>query len=1202
MKGINKNLIYCMFRARLGSGSSDNKITQQRGVALVITLILLSVITMLAVAFLLVARRERGQVTLTGTQMEAELAADAGLDRAKAEIISRIVSENNLLNFGLLVSTNQDVYPANPSRADLVNLLRDPRVPVYMDIIDDTEHPGEGRFYLDLNRNSYFEQTTIEGLGDPEWIGILENSSISHSGANRFRQRYAYLAIPIGDCLDINAIHNQSVPMPGSTGFLRNQGVGSWEINLAAFFRSLNTNVYGLISYNYAPFAPSSMGTTFDDAYSILTNRYYGNVANLPKALAFLGVGASAFKNDGFDTYSDGPLMLGQYLSYPDSAIQDDVTQSWPGSDNPQVYYNLLSELFYTNKTSANFVNRLTNALASNNQYDRRTFYRLISQLNTDSAPLPDTNKIHLNYVNLPQSNNFYTNFVLWSSNPALSVMFFTNVANRLLSNQLAEINSSFGFGTNVITNVSYIAVIFYTPEIHRFLQVAANIFDANWNDGVYDAPPPTIFRPVFTYDATFNCPAIAGYIAETDTSFLNYVSNNIYSASDPTLETKLGNSVRDDILIYSVPPIVGARKGYPNFNELTVKTYIQVERKLAFIKQPSPPKTFITNQMYIIGISNSFGIEFWNSYSRPFPRPLQLFIACSSTIVLTNEFGNVLYTNMFGTNFTNYFSANSWLPYTFKLTPSNSLVILSNAIYFANPPPRFVEISPNPGFNTGIGFNTPQWWMTISNRIFCYMIDTELNRVVDIVCIDGLGSHIDLSYELMTRPAAVSLTDTGVNDSMFWDTNRVGNASDLNSPTRGVYNQILASMGRLPANWTSYGPNPWGQNKETAIDTFCVRMGEPPMYNPNGSFSTNATVFQAPFTPMRKLYRFTTWQVNDPLVHYIPNQFYESNYWQAVSPVIGVNVPTNCNLGLTNYAYRPWGGNPIYTDLNDQTDYDRRVKDPLVWSSDDWDFPMDEFPTIGWLGRVHRGTPWQTICLKFEDQALDDYTWVRWSGYPGSRFTHPTNDLRMVDFFITAPHPNATKGLLSINQTNTAAWAAVLGGVLVLTNVNDTLEPGVQPEYEDIPIEPESPQIITIIDAINNYRNGKSGQRFTRLSEILEVPELTVRSPFIPYSSPTDPGQLNSDAVLERIPMQIMSLLKVGEPRFVIYAYGQSLRPAPRSITFGPGPLHLLCTNYQVVGEAVIRSVIRIENISTNSDVLIPRVITESFNLLPPD
>lgn len=94
------------------------------------------------------------------------------------------------------------------------------------------------------------------------------------------------------------------------------------------------------------------MGTAFDDAYSILTNRYAGNVMNLPSALSFLlSTNAYTYQNDGFDTYSDGPLMDSQYLSYPDSITADNIYQPWPGSDNPQVYYNLISELFGANKT-----------------------------------------------------------------------------------------------------------------------------------------------------------------------------------------------------------------------------------------------------------------------------------------------------------------------------------------------------------------------------------------------------------------------------------------------------------------------------------------------------------------------------------------------------------------------------------------------------------------------------------------------------------------------------------------------------------------------------------------------------------------------------------------------------------------------------------------------------------------------------------
>ena len=40
--------------------------------------------------------------------------------------------------------------------------------------------------------------------------------------------------------------------------------------------------------------------------------------------------------------------------------------------------------------------------------------------------------------------------------------------------------------------------------------------------------------------------------------------------------------------------------------------------------------------------------------------------------------------------------------------------------------------------------------------------------------------------------------------------------------------------------------------------------------------------------------------------------------------------------------------------------------------------------------------------------------------------FTHPTNDWHILDLFTAALSDNATRGQLSINQTNLAAWSAV--------------------------------------------------------------------------------------------------------------------------------------------------------------------------------
>src|SRR5207249_4857250 len=48
---------------------------------------------------------------------------------------------------------------------------------------------------------------------------------------------------------------------------------------------------------------------------------------------------------------------------------------------------------------------------------------------------------------------------------------------------------------------------------------------------------------------------------------------------------------------------------------------------------------------------------------------------------------------------------------------------------------------------------------------------------------------------------------------------------------------------------------------------------------------------------------------------------------------------------------------------------------------------------------------------------------------------TQPTNDWRLLDLFTVAQNDNASRGQLSINQTNLAAWGAVFQGVVTLTN-----------------------------------------------------------------------------------------------------------------------------------------------------------------------
>jgi hypothetical protein len=73
--------------------------------------------------------------------------------------------------------------------------------------------------------------------------------------------------------------------------------------------------------------------------------------------------------------------------------------------------------------------------------------------------------------------------------------------------------------------------------------------------------------------------------------------------------------------------------------------------------------------------------------------------------------------------------------------------------------------------------------------------------------------------------------------------------------------------------------------------------------------------------------------------------------------------------------------------------------------------------------------------------------------------------------------------------------------------------------------------------------------------------------------------------------------LLKIDTtPRYVVYAWGQALKPADRSVIMS-GPYSGLCTNYQISAEVETRTTLRIEGAPDN-----PRVIIENYNIVPPE
>ncbi|HEX7651936.1 MAG TPA: hypothetical protein VF607_00425, partial [Verrucomicrobiae bacterium] len=472
--------------------SSHSRCSQgtRQGMALVITLILLSVTLVMAVAFLALARRERASVTTSTDSTLARLATDNALAAAQAQILANLQTSTNatLYSYGLLVSTNYinnfgfiqnsqsptnvnfDYYTngAQPLLAQdfnqsIANLMILPRAPVLLSTND-----PKGRFYLDLNRNGLFDDTgsslwnaigsavtkdglnnvkvlnnlvttngTIAQVGDPQWVGILERPNQVHSADNQFLSRYAFAAVPVGEGLDVNYLHNQVETLtvngangvlsgPGD-GYMRNQSVGSWEINLAAFLADLNTNqwlpstapdnnYYGF----YEPYGVNR-GVAFDDARAMLSYRYnysysYPNLFSADR----LFFNFNYLKNDNVDEYSDGPLQVTTTNISEVTGPQDPISSPWAGSDTPNKFYTP-DDFFDAGKfpvtAGLSFPNRLVNAGATTDAngvadtYDRYTFYRMLEQLGTESVP-NNVGKLNLNYQNAFVTNGVDGQFI----------------------------------------------------------------------------------------------------------------------------------------------------------------------------------------------------------------------------------------------------------------------------------------------------------------------------------------------------------------------------------------------------------------------------------------------------------------------------------------------------------------------------------------------------------------------------------------------------------------------------------------------------------------------------------------------------------------------------------------------------------------------------------------------------------------------
>lgn len=714
---------------------------------------------------------------------------------------------------------------------------------------------------------------------------------------------------------------------------------------------------------------------------------------------------------------------------------------------------------------------------------------------------------------------------------------FFTNVASRLLS---ARMNIDLAHIQIYPTNQ-------YTPAVHRLLQLAANIYEATSTNSY-----PSVFRPVFINDGT-NI-SITGY--EQVTSITNTADPQL---ALPVNITSLPVAISTNSNVSGIPWIIGARKGFPNFNEFAMESAFQLTRRLQVTRPStnSPIMDYQYNQMFLLSLTNQLGVECWNSYTNDFTDPVTIYVTDNQTVTLTNDEG-------FNTNFTMMVAGSlpvpngtnvAWPGYNPSVNFYSSLAsfqipLNTNAVFV---PPSIYRFnaggSPYLTSNlawpfeanvviNGSSYPEPHWWLTTSNNLQVILMDTAVSpyRIVDYIQMSGPNSSRDLSSEIVSNYD----TATGPNGNDLWNTNLQSGLPI------GLISQIGVSLG----NYTpGVGGGIWDATSEIAreneIDGFRTFYHFSPIYNNIGSqqiiAAAAATNFiQASFTPLATVVQHISWQANDPLVHYLASDL---NWAGANKLDRNADNPTNENLGQLNQHYMPWGGNPLLPPP-DQNSYNLTLKDPLIRHSDDWNFPTNAPLSGEWLGRVHRGTPWQTIYLKASDilqeiqvnggvtNYIGTNTWQTWTGDTDATDAvamAPVQDWHLASLLAYLMNTNDLPSLFSVNNPNSTAWLNLFNGLTALTNsLSDAqIASRASPRFDPLIISSNSPQTSVMVNAIQSAQANQSGRYFHDVGDILAISRLTEQSSFLNWNDSVQQQGGISDEAYEIIPSQLLLLLR---------------------------------------------------------------------------
>lgn len=644
---------------------------------------------------------------------------------------------------------------------------------------------------------------------------------------------------------------------------------------------------------------------------------------------------------------------------------------------------------------------------------------------------------------------------------------FFNTVAGRLLD---AELDVD-------IQHIELYPTNRYTAAVHRLLQLTANIYDCTTNRPLTSSPYlPSVFRPRFVSEN--GTVFVSGYVEETGTDILTRPGKNLESPEDR-------GSLQHDDRVAGIPLIIGARKGYPNFNELSCDTSMSVNRQLEFRRVLLSGPIIETNVMYQLTVSNTFGLECWNPYTNTFPRDVELRAAASIVFTITNDHSTLAWSNSAAFSACIDIPAGTWPGWS----ASNAFQVPIATNWFMLPPSVYRHSTGTFALATGSDpfervppFPLVEWDVSLALEVDYALVDKEAQRIMDYVHLASRPQVLDLTRFIETLEREVN----------YWDPYRTW----AHGPTRGMLFQINAGLGHLDA--------PSILRRE--IDIFRHQFHLLPLYFPNLAYY-RSNLFYCPIQAQQTVYLSTSWSANDPLLH--------SRLEHLVTPATPFNTLTRPglqSLGRLNFNYLPQDGSHRLRREKEPEIY----MDPWIVRPDDWDFPENLPLGLAWLGRVHRATPWQSVYWK--SGIADPAVWFFMMAAPWNELSamQPHGDRRLPDilaplFTTFDPDPK-----LSINQPDVTAWANRLAGLTVWTNDQ------AGSEYP-LELSPDMPEVVAIATALDTARRDKPAGYFTSLGDVLTTPALSLNTPFAyPYPFP------NLEKVYEALPSQLMGMLMV--------------------------------------------------------------------------